>query len=406
MLKFPLSTYNSLGECQLTVRPSGYLKALRHSSHSLNAICPGCTQSRTYTLTKLTAVYGESYMRRSYSGSVLLLVMLCSLCLAASDAAAQMVKLKGSGASFPFPLYGRWFKEYGKVNKQVQVDYQAKGSGAGIKDFVNKTVDFAASDAAMTDEEIASVDLGVQLLPMTAGEIVLAYNLPNGPKDLKLSREAYTKIFLGQITKWNDPVIAKANPGATLPDTAITVVRRADSSGTTFVFTQHLSAVSAAWKNGPGSGMTVNWPSTDKMVASPKNDGGAATLKQTPGAIGYIEYGFAKLAKLPMTWLENKAGKFVAPGLASGRAALASVTLPADFRAWLPDPDGDASYPIVTYTWMLFYKKYSDPKMAEAIRDVVKYCLTEGQKVSDEMGYIPLPSQVVEVVAKAVNNIQ
>jgi phosphate transport system substrate-binding protein len=345
-------------------------------------------------------------MRLRHSSFMLLLVMLCSLCLAASDAAADMVKLKGSGASFPFPLYGRWFKDYGKVNKHVQVDYQAKGSGAGIKDFVNKTVDFAASDAAMTDEEIASVDVGVQLLPMTAGEIVLSYNLPNGPKDLKLSREAYTKMFLGQITKWNDPVIAKANAGATLPDTAITVVRRADSSGTTFVFTQHLSAVSEAWKNGPGSGMTVNWPSTDKMVASPKNDGVAATIKQTPGAIGYIEYGFAKIAKLPMAWLENKAGTFVEPSLASGQAALASVALPADFRAWLPDPDGAAAYPIVSYTWMLFYKKYSDPKMAEALRDVVKYCLTEGQKVSDEMGYIPLPSQVVEVVAKAANNIQ
>jgi phosphate transport system substrate-binding protein len=142
------------------------------------------------------------------------------------------------------------------------------------------------------------------------------------------------------------------------------------------------------------------------MVASPKNDGVAATIKQTPGAIGYIEYGFAKIAKLPMAWLENKAGQFVEPGLASGQAALASVTLPADFRAWLPDPDGAVAYPIVSYTWMLFYKKYSDPKMAEAIRDVVKYCLTEGQKVSDEMGYIPLPSQVVEVVAKAANNIQ
>jgi phosphate transport system substrate-binding protein len=345
-------------------------------------------------------------MRRRYRVSLLFLMLLCSLCLTASDACAQTVKLKGSGASFPFPLYGRWFKEYGKVNKQVQIDYQAKGSGAGIKDFVNKTVDFAASDAAMTDEEIASVDVGVQLLPMTAGEIVLAYNLPNGPKDLKLSREAYSKMFLGQITKWNDPTIAKANPGTALPDTAITVVRRADSSGTTFVFTQHLSAVSEAWKNGPGSGTTVNWPSTDKMVASPKNDGVAATIKQTPGAIGYIEYAFAKLGKLPMAWLENKAGKFVEPSLASGQAALASVTLPADFRAWLPDPDGAEAYPIVSYTWMMFYKKYSDPKMAQAIREVIQYCLTEGQKVSDEMGYIPLPTQVVEVVARAVNNIR
>ena len=180
-------------------------------------------------------------MLRRDGGSLVLLIILCSLCFAPADAAAQVVKLKGAGASFPFPLYGRWFKEYSKDNKQVQVDYQAKGSGAGIKDLINKTVDFAASDAAMSDEEIAEVEGGVQLLPMTAGEIVLAYNLPNGPKDLKLSREAYSKIFLGQLTKWNDPVIAQANPGAGLPDTAITVVRRADSSGTTFVFTQHFN---------------------------------------------------------------------------------------------------------------------------------------------------------------------
>ena len=334
------------------------------------------------------------------------LILLCSLLTLLGSVVAETVKLRGSGASFPFPLYGRWFKDYGKVNQEVRIDYQAKGSGAGIKDFTNKTVDFAASDAAMTDEEIAAVEAGVQLLPMTAGKIVLAYNLPNGPKDLKLSRETYTRIFSGQITRWNDPTIVAANPGVTLPDTAITVVRRADSSGTTFVFTQHLSTISEDWKQGPGTGTTVNWPSSDKFVASPKNDGVAATIKQTPGAVGYIEYGFAKLAKLPMAWLENKAGKFVEPTLESGKAALASVQMPADLRAWLPDPTGETSYPIVTYTWMLFYKKCSDPKMAEAVREVVKYCLIEGQKVSGEMGYIPLPDNVVEAVTRAAGNIQ
>ena len=334
-----------------------------------------------------------------------ILVLLCGL-LTVSAAVADGVKLRGSGASFPFPLYGLWFKEYGKIHKDVIIDYQAKGSGAGIKDFTNKTVDFAASDAAMTDEEIAAVDVGVQLLPMTAGKIVLTYNLPGAPKELKLSREAYSKIFLGQVTKWNDPVIAKANPGATFPDMGITVVRRADSSGTTFVFTQHLSAISEAWKNGPGTGTNVNWPSSDKFIASPKNDGIAATIKQTPGAMGYVEYGFAKNGKLEMAWLENKAGKFVEPTIESGQAALAGVQLPADLRAWVPDPDGAAAYPIVSYTWMLFYTKYSDPKMAEAIRDVVKYCLTEGQKISSKVGYIPLPENVVAIVDKAVNNVQ
>jgi phosphate transport system substrate-binding protein len=335
-----------------------------------------------------------------------LFILLCGLLAGSLGWAGEAVRLKGSGASFPFPLYGLWFKEYGKVHRNVIIDYQAKGSGAGIKDFMNKTVDFAASDAAMSDEEMTAVDGGVQLLPMTAGSIVLAYNLPDGPKDLKLSRQAYTKIFLGQVTKWNDPLIARDNPDAKMPDTGITVVRRADSSGTTFVFTQHLSAISEDWKNGIGMGTTVTWPSSDKFIASPKNDGVAATIKQTPGAIGYIEYGFAELGKLPMASLENGTGKFVRPSMESGQAALAGVDLPQDLRAWLPDPTGDAAYPIVTYTWMVFYKKYDDPKKAEAIREVVKYCLTEGQKVSGKMGYIPLPDQVVQVVSHAVQNIQ
>lgn len=332
-------------------------------------------------------------------------VLVCSLLLAPSVLAQSRLRLTGSGASFPFPLYGQWFKAYGKTNPDVIVDYQAKGSGAGIRDFINHTVDFAASDAAMSDEEIAQVKEGVQLLPMTAGKVVLAYNLPGGPEELRLSREVYPKIFLGQITHWNDPLIAQANPGVTLPDTDITVVRRADSSGTTFVFTQHLSTISAEWKNGPGTGKTVNWPSSNKIVAAPKNDGVTATIKQTPGAIGYIEYGYAKLAKVDMATLENKTGKFVKPTLASGKAALASVELPADMRAWLSDPEGEASYPIVTYTWMLFYKKYADAKKAETLRKVIEYCLTEGQKVSDKIGYIPLPENVVEAVRVAANNI-
>src|SRR5215471_19101548 len=252
-------------------------------------------------------------MRVRQVGAVLVPFLLGGLLLAAPTSAQDRLRLTGSGASFPFPLYGQWFKDYGKTHQDVIIDYQAKGSGAGIRDFINKTVDFAASDAAMTDEEMAQVKDGVQLLPMTAGTIVLSYNLPGGPEELRLSREVYPKIFLGEITKWNDPAIAKANPGVTLPDLPITVVRRADASGTTFVFTQHLSAISEAWKKGPGTGTTVNWPSSDKMVAAPKNDGVTATIKQTPGAIGYIEYSYAKLAKVPMAAVENKAGKFVRP---------------------------------------------------------------------------------------------
>jgi len=315
------------------------------------------------------------------------------------------VKLTGSGASFPAPLYEFWFKEYSDSHDGVRVDYQAKGSGAGIKDFINGTVDFGASDAAMKDEEIAEVGKGVQLLPMTAGEVVLAYNL-EGVTELKLTRDAYAGILLGKVTKWNDPLIADANPGVALPDQGITVVRRADSSGTTFVFTQHLSAISEEWAKGPGTGKTVVWPDSDKFIAAPGNDGVTAQIKQTPGAIGYIEYGFAKQTKTAMASLQNKSGKFMQPSLESGQAALANVVMPPDLRAWLPDPDGADAYPIVSYTWLLCYKKYDEPQKAETLKQLVKYCLTEGQKSSDKMGYVPLPENVVSLVEQALENIE
>ena len=320
--------------------------------------------------------------------------------------AQDSLRLTGSGATFPFPLYATWFKAFSGKQKTVTVDYQGKGSGAGIQDFLNRTVDFAASDAAMTDEEIAKVPGGVQLMPMTGGEIVLGYHLPGNPKGLKLPRDVYAAIFLGRITKWSDPKIKAANPGVNLPDTDITVVRRADASGTTFVFTSHLSAISEEWAKGPGAGTTVNWPKSDKFVASPKNDGVTATIKQTPGSIGYIEYAFAKFAKIEMAQPQNKAGQFVAPGGEGGPAALASVQLPANLRAWISDPDAPKAYPIATYTWMLFYKENKDPKKAAAIRQMVDYCLTEGQKTSAAMGYIPLPDNVLAAVRKAASSIQ
>jgi len=231
---------------------------------------------------------------------------------------------------------------------------------------------------------------------------VLAYNLPGGPAELKLSRDAYVGIFLGKITNWNDPKIASANPGATLPDLKITPVTRSDGSGTTFVFTQHLSAVSDEWKNGPGMGKSVNFP---VGVGGKGNPGVTALIKQTPGAIGYVEYGYAKQTNMPMATLENKSGKYVKADLESERAALASVELPADLRAWIPDPTAPGAYPIVTYTWLLAYKKYADSNIKDAFKGVVKYGLTEGQKFSEELGYIPLPENVVTEVTKALDQI-
>jgi phosphate transport system substrate-binding protein len=318
---------------------------------------------------------------------------------------AADMRLVGSGASFPFPIYSAWFKDFSRKTGGVTVDYQAKGSGAGIQDLINKTVDFAASDAAMTPEQIAQVKDGVVLLPMTAGEIVLAYNLPGQPKGLKLPRDVYPDIFLGKIKNWNDPRISAANPDIKLPDLPITVVRRSDASGTNFVFTKHLSAISPEFKEKVGFGTTVSWPSSDKLVAAPKNDGVTATIKQTPGAIGYIEYGYAKLTKANTALLQNAAGNYIAAGDASGAAALASAKLPADLIAWVEDPAGAESYPIVSFTWMLFYQK-QDPQKAEYLRQLVAYGLKDGQQIADSMGYIPLPESVAEQVRAASAKIQ
>lgn len=311
----------------------------------------------------------------------------------------------GSGASFPFQIYSIWFMLFNRDNKDVEVSYTAKGSGGGIRDFLAHAVDFAASDAAMNDEEISKVPEGVQLLPMTAGEVVLAYNLP-GINELRLSRKVYTDIFLGNVKKWNNPAIAHANPNILLPDLDITVVTRADSSGTTYVFTKHLCAISQLFKRGPGYGKKVKWPEELNRLESRINAGVASTIKLTPGAIGYIDFGFAQLTKLQMASLENREGHFIPPGLEGGQAALAETQIPDDMIVWLPDPQGDNSYPITTFTWMVFYKKYDDPKKAEAIRRMIAYYLDFGQKLSYKFGYIPLPRSVVQKVKTASANIQ
>jgi phosphate transport system substrate-binding protein len=321
---------------------------------------------------------------------------------AAALGAEDAVTLQGTGATFPAPLYEKWFTEYNKEHPTVQINYQALGSGAGIKQFQEHLVDFGASDAAMTDQEMAPVKDGVVLLPMTAGAIVLAYNLPGITTDLNLSREAYAGIFLGKITSWNDPAITKTNPGANLPDTKITVVSRSDGSGTTFVFTSHLSAISDDWKKGPGPGKSVNFP---VGVAGKGNPGVAALIKQTPGAIGYVEYGYAVQAKMPMALLENKSGKLVKADLTTGKDALASVQLPENLRAWVTDPAGPESYPIVTYTWLLCYKKYDNGKTSDTLKSVIKYGLTKGQSFSADLGYIPLPASVIDADMKALEQI-
>lgn len=319
----------------------------------------------------------------------------------ATSGLATAEQLSGAGATFPAPLYQRWAVEFNKVEPDIQVNYQSVGSGSGVKQFIQGTVDFGASDAAMTDEEIAEVKRGVKLIPATAGSIVIAYNLP-GVDGLKLSRDAYIGIFMGTITNWNDEAIAKANPGVELPDEPINVAYRSDGSGTTFVFSQCLSAVSPEFKDEVGTGKTVPWP----VGAGGKgNEGVTAMIKQAEGTIGYVEYGYAKGNDLQMASVQNKAGNFITPTDESGSATLASVELPENLRIWPEDPAGEQDYPFATFTWLLVYGEYDNAAKLDALKKFVKYGLTEGQKFSSELGYIPLPEAVVAKSMAALDSV-
>lgn len=312
------------------------------------------------------------------------------------------VSLNGSGASFPAPLYQRWFSDYNKnVDNNVQVSYQSVGSGAGVENFIQGIVDFGASDVAMTDEEIAKVENGVVLLPMAAGAIVLAYNL-DGVDNLQLSRETYANILLGKITKWNDPAIQKDNQGVDLPDENITVIYRSDGSGTTGVFTKHLSSISSEWESSVGEGKSVSWP---VGVGAKGNEGVAAQITQTGGSIGYLEFGYAEQLGISYASLENQSGNFVKATSETTSETLKAVELPDNLRAFITDPEGDNSYPIVTYTWILAYQQYDDPAKKQALIDVMTWALENGQQTAQELGYIPLPENVIEKVEEKMATI-
>lgn len=342
----------------------------------------------------------DNPLRMKITFSLLMGVLLASTVFTGTANAQQ---LSGAGASFPAPLYQRWAADYAKANPGVEVNYQSVGSGAGVKQFTQGTVDFGASDAAMTDEEMAKVARGAMLIPATAGSIVIAYNLPE-IKDLKLSREALAGIFLGRITKWNDPAIARDNAGVTLPNRSINVAKRSDGSGTTYVFSKHLAAISKEFADDIGVDKSADaWP---VGVGGKGNDGVTALIKQTPGTVGYVEFGYAENNGLAMASLQNKSGNFVKPTAESGAATLASIDLPENLRVWADDPAGAQDYPIVTFTWLLLYKKYPDAAKLKALKEFVNYGLTEGQKVAPELGYITLPASVVEKCQAALGGIQ
>lgn len=334
-------------------------------------------------------------------------VMLATLAVAGCSGKGKgKVELTGGGATFPEPLYKKWFANFEDKHSNVIVEYQGLGSGAGIAQFTQGNLLFGASDAAMNDKELeqAKKSVGdVLVLPLTAGSIVLAYNLP-GVEELQLSREVLAGIFTGDITSWNDEKIKAANPNARLPKESITVVVRADSSGTSYVFSTHLEAVTGGDVK---ASKQPKWTRKGSFRAEEGNSGVTARIKQTEGAIGYIEYGYASQNKLPMASVQNQAKQYIKPTPESGKATLAAGKLPDDFRLFFKDPEGSAAYPIVSYTWLLVRQEYDDAKVSGRIKDLIRYCLSEdAQKMSVDEGYIPLPKEVVDRVLKKVDSIK
>jgi phosphate transport system substrate-binding protein len=318
--------------------------------------------------------------------------------------------IEGAGATFPASLYESWFRTYSSTHPTRVVAYEAVGSGEGIRRFIGRNladderVDFGASDAAMRDDEIAAVPGGALLVPLTAGSVALAYNLPDLPADLKLSRQAYTGIFLGLIKTWNDPRIANSNPGVALPNLTITTVVRQDGSGTTFAFTKHLDAISESWRDQYGAATLVDWPGASMRATG--NEGVAGRIKQSLGSIGYVGYEFARKAGLQTARLENHAGQFIRPDPRSAALAFADVPLPDNLRVYVPDPAQPDAYPIVTLTWVLLYRHYDDPRKSEEIRDLFRWCLNDGQQYADGLGYAPLPPGIVRQSLAALDRVQ
>ncbi|QVL49441.1 MAG: phosphate ABC transporter substrate-binding protein PstS [Thiocapsa sp.] len=318
------------------------------------------------------------------------------------------LRITGAGATFPEPLYQEWIRRYNTEQSEAHFVYEGGGSGEGVRRFIAETVDFGASDSAMSDEQIAQVQRGVKLIPATAGMIALAYNLPGVDGELRLPRDVYVDIFLGKVWQWNDPRIVAANPHLDLPSKLIQTVVRRDGSGTTFAFTNHLSTISPTWLNeGPGTGILMNWPGG--AMTGNGNEGVAHKIKISHGSIGYIEYYFASRLGLPIASLENKAGNFVRPDAESGRRTLEAAAedrMPENLRLFVPDPEAPDAYPIVSLTWLLLYGTYPEPEKMAALKAVVTWALDAGQPIAEELGYIPLPANIVSAASRAIETIR
>ena len=322
---------------------------------------------------------------------------------------ANATHLRGAGATFPSLLYRRWFSAYHGINQGTYVTYEAVGSSEGVRRFIGKSipveqsVDFAASDAAMSDAEIARADNNVLMIPATAGCVVLAYNLPGYTGELRLSRRTYTAIFEGDIKDWSDPQIARDNPGVKFPHLTITTVVRQDGSGTTFAFTRNLDTISDKWRARYGPATLVDWPGNAMRATG--NQGVAGLIEESNGSIGYVGYEFARRIGLNFATLENKDAKYVKPSEQSCAKALATAVVPENLRMFVPDPPGPDSYPLVTFSWILLHKSYRDASTADEVRKVLQWSLQDGQRYASELGYVALPSEVATKALAAIDTI-
>ncbi|HYS54996.1 MAG TPA: phosphate ABC transporter substrate-binding protein PstS [Thermoanaerobaculia bacterium] len=333
-----------------------------------------------------------------------LIVALTTL-LIATAATAQTVQINGAGATFPNPIYSKWFSEYNKLHPNVQINYQPIGSGGGIRQLSAQTVFFGATDGPMTNDQIFAAGAPILHLPTVLGGVVPIYEIPGVVGELRFTGPVLADIFLGKITKWNDAAIRNLNPGASLPSIDITVVHRSDGSGTSYIWCDYLSKVSPDYRKTVGVATSVNWP---VGVGGKGNEGVAGLVKQTPGAIGYVELIYAIQNKIPYGSVQNVAGEFVRASTesVSNAASQAAKNMPKDFRVSITNAPGRDVYPISSFTWLLFYENPKDKARARIMVDFVKWALSQGQKFASELGYAPLPSEVVALEMQALGRIR
>lgn len=331
------------------------------------------------------------------------IAMLLAGLLLALPLSGETATLNGAGATFPYPMYSKWFSEYNKLHSDVQINYQSIGSGGGIRQVLNGTVDFGASDGPMTDEQLKQSKTKILHIPTVMGAVVPAYNVPGVTGEIKFTPEALSGIFLGRIQKWNDAAITSANPGVKFPDQAIIVIYRSDGSGTTFIFTDYLSKISQDWANSVGKGTSVKW---QIGMGGKGNEGVAGQVRQLQGSIGYVELIYAVENKITYGSVKNAAGNFVKASLDGVTEAAASApAMPADFRVSITNAPGKTAYPISSFTWLLIPEQSKDAKKGKIISDFLNWMVTDGQKMTSQLSYAPLPASVAEKVKAAIKQV-